>query len=493
MTKNIQSPKANAFNYSALEDAWNKHSIAVLDSMPGSGKTTAITDYIKTHNLNHVIFVTPFLSECEVELPNVKLKGMHFKFPAGGQGGKIQQLKELIEMGDTSSGNRFHRITCTHSAFKGLPHSVLDQLKHYTIIIDEQLDIIQKLDDIGPYTEDLLLGHGSIESATKLYTLNDPDWFTTTRSDEIVNISVTGYKPNDPNYELYNLAYLKRLYQYSQGNWFDVLNPDLLTKANRVLVLTHGFDCSFMHCWLKMHSIDHSYVDNEKLGLRSESSLKAALKSNLRFIEATAKVTQLNESKNGRPLSIAHWKSLSEEELKELGKTLDHIVKDKMKCKSDEIFWTAPKIVSTKIKSNSPRLSGKITLDKPFEIEDGSTEDELSDDSSAGQALSRSPAKNKGKSDKALKHDSWLPCNIKARNDFGSLTNCLYAMTLNPHPAILNILSDKSGFSKGEIENTFQLNNLLQFIYRGSIRNNQSMNLCIVPEKTKKLLQRFLD
>jgi DNA transposition AAA+ family ATPase len=39
--------QARTFNYQAIEDAWTKGKIAVLDSMPGSGKTTAITDYLR--------------------------------------------------------------------------------------------------------------------------------------------------------------------------------------------------------------------------------------------------------------------------------------------------------------------------------------------------------------------------------------------------------------------------------------------------------------
>ena len=73
--------QARSFNYQAIEDAWDKGKIAVLDSMPGSGKTTAITDYLRDTELNHVIFVSPFKSEVEQELPKRKLKGLHYVHP----------------------------------------------------------------------------------------------------------------------------------------------------------------------------------------------------------------------------------------------------------------------------------------------------------------------------------------------------------------------------------------------------------------------------
>ena len=129
--------RARSYDYQAIEDAWTKGSIAVLDSMPGSGKTTAITDYLRDKELNHVVFVSPFKSEVEQELPKGKLKGLNYVHPRSGRGGKVTQLKDLISMGDTSSGNKLHRITCTHSAFTRLTSEAFNQLGHYTLVIDE--------------------------------------------------------------------------------------------------------------------------------------------------------------------------------------------------------------------------------------------------------------------------------------------------------------------------------------------------------------------
>ncbi len=92
--------QARTFNYQAIEDAWTKGKIAVLDSMPGSGKTTAVTNYLRDKELNHVIFVSPFKSEVEHELPHSKLEGLNYVHPESGKGGKVSQLKELIIKGD---------------------------------------------------------------------------------------------------------------------------------------------------------------------------------------------------------------------------------------------------------------------------------------------------------------------------------------------------------------------------------------------------------
>lgn len=464
------------FNYEALEKAWQKSTIAVLDAMPGSGKTTAITQYLKDENLNHVLFVSPFKSEVEDELPNRKLKGLHYVHPQSGRGGKVTQLKDLIRLGDTSSGNRQHKITCTHSAFTRLTPEIFDQLGHYTLIIDETLDVINQLDEVRQYSDHILMSSGTVD-LTKRYHFNDQSWFDNlhTNDKEVFNETGDGYK--DFMFKLCQMASMKQLYRYSEGNWFRMLPIELLTKAKRVIIMTHGFENSFMHCWLKLHGIKHSYIDNENLGLVSENDLKSKLISNLQFVEPTATIASLAEGRRGyESLSVSHWKSLKEgEKVEAIAKALNNLAKVKMMADRANLFWTCPKFIRTDIESNASKLKGKITLQKPYEVADTEFSDLSEIDEQSG-----------------TEHSSWLPCNIKARNDFRHITNCIYAFSLNPPPSILNLLEATSGLDKGKIEATFKLNNLLQFIFRGSIRENKPMKLCIIPHRTRGLLDEFL-
>jgi hypothetical protein len=389
--------QARTFNYQAIEDAWDKGKIAVLDSMPGSGKTTAITNFLRDKDPSHVIFVSPFKSEVEQELPKRKLKGLHYVHPRSGKGGKVSHLKELITKGDNSSGNKLHRITCTHSAFTRLTSESFDQLG------------------------------------------------------------------------------------YCEGNWFYMLPIELLTKAKRVIVMTHGFENSFMHCWLKHHKVEHHYIDNEKLGLVPEVTLKQQLKSNLKLIELTKKLNDLAETRNFESFSMSHWKRLvTSKEIEDLKSSLNHIIKEKLRAGTSDIFWTCPKRYRTEVERLVPKLRGKITLQKQLEVAD------VNEDFIEHDDLAESDEQD-GKT-----HSSWLPCNIKARNDFGHITNCLYAFSLNPPPSLVNLLTGTSGIGAQKIKATFKLNNLLQFIYRGSIRQNKPMNLCIIPADTRALLDDFL-
>jgi hypothetical protein len=473
--------QARTFNYQAIEDAWDKGKIAVLDSMPGSGKTTAITNFLRDKDPSHVIFVSPFKSEVEQELPKRKLKGLHYVHPRSGKGGKVSHLKELITKGDNSSGNKLHRITCTHSAFTRLTSESFDQLGYYTLVIDETLDVIRQLDDVGRYTEYMLLGRGTVNSDTKHYQLDEKNWF-----DELHKTDKGDFEKNesvgkDFMFKLCQMAAQKQLYQYCEGNWFYMLPIELLTKAKRVIVMTHGFENSFMHCWLKHHKVEHHYIDNEKLGLVPEVTLKQQLKSNLKLIELTKKLNDLAETRNFESFSMSHWKRLvTSKEIEDLKSSLNHIIKEKLRAGTSDIFWTCPKRYRTEVERLVPKLRGKITLQKQLEVAD------VNEDFIEHDDLAESDEQD-GKT-----HSSWLPCNIKARNDFGHITNCLYAFSLNPPPSLVNLLTGTSGIGAQKIKATFKLNNLLQFIYRGSIRQNKPMNLCIIPADTRALLDDFL-
>ncbi len=473
--------QAHSFNYQAIEDAWDKGKIAVLDSMPGSGKTTAITNFLRNKDLKHVIFVSPFKSEVEQELPKRKLKGLHYAHPRSGKGGKVFHLKELITKGDSSSGNKLHRITCTHSAFTRLTSESFDQLGLYTLVIDETLDVIRQLDDVRLYSEHLLLSAGSVNEINKLYQFTDSTWFEASYKKNVDEFEVNGSGNKDSMFKLCQMAAQNQLYRYTEGNWFRMLPIELLTRAKKVIVMTHGFENSFMHCWLKLHNVQHHYIDNDKLGLESESKLKQQLKSNLTFIPLTRTLKALSEGRRHESLSISHWQQM--EENNSLHKTcsaINNLVKTEFKADKDNIFWTCPKAYKQQIEVAAPKLRGKITLQQPLELAD------------VNEDFINKSALKEADDEQGITHSSWLPCNIKARNDFGHITNCLYAFSLNPPPSVLNLLVKTSGISAKKINATFKLNNLLQFIYRGSIRQNKPMNLCIIPADTRALLDDFL-
>jgi len=123
-----------------------------------------------------------------------------------------------------------------------------------------------------------------------------------------------------------------------------MLPIELLIRAEKVIVMTHGFENSFMHCWLKLHNVQHHYIDNDKLGLKSESKLKQELKSNLTFVEPPKKLKDLADSRNFESFTKSHWDLLvNSKKIEDYKASLNHIVKEKLCADTSDIFWTCPK------------------------------------------------------------------------------------------------------------------------------------------------------
>lgn len=491
------SPSHN-YDFQALHNAWLNSKVGVIDSMPGSGKTTAVCQYLQQEQPRRVLFVSPFLSEVEHELPDVKLKGLDFAYPNGGNGGKTQQLKRLLQEGTfLPDGEKSYRTTCSHAAFTRLSPDDYPRLHGYTVIIDETLGVIDKLPDHRRFTSLFLAGLGSVDPVCGLFTLSDPDELA-----QLMDYDEKGFLKNggakDFMYPLANYALTGQLYRSDDSNWFRMLNPGLFASADRVLVMTHGFRGSFMHAWMHHHGMSHAMVDTVQLGLKSDAELRHELASNLIWIDHSRYFRDMNEERNGAPLSIAHYNKLKAAGgLSNMSKSLQNILKKSMKIKANDMFWTAPKAYIPALQKDASLLRGRLTLAKALELPDvdmaDMDESDGSDDDAYGSFHSTTKEKeNEKKTGKT--HTSHLPCNIKASNDYREISNCVYAISMNPPPDVLHMLSDSKadGLDQASMKDTHKLNNFLQFIYRGSIRANRKMQLYCIPDRTRDLAEAFL-
>lgn len=118
----------------------------------GTGKTTAMIDYINSNPNRQYIFITPFLKECERidNQTNVKFVSPDGKYS------KTSDFRNLISEGDN--------IIATHKLFSFIDSETMELLKmqDYVLILDEVLEVVEpvniKKDDI-----DLLLNNKTIK------------------------------------------------------------------------------------------------------------------------------------------------------------------------------------------------------------------------------------------------------------------------------------------------------------------------------------------
>ncbi len=83
-----------------------------------------------------------------------------------------------------------------------------------------------------------------------------------------------------------------------------------------------------------------------------------------------------------------------------------------------------------------------------------------------------------------------MPCTIRATNDYAHCTAMAYMVNRFLNPV------EKQFFLSHDIqvdEDTLALSELIQFMFRGSIRNGEKMACYIPSERQRDLLKKYLD
>lgn len=117
--------------------------IYVIDSIMGSGKTSAIINMInRSDNTEHFLIITPYLTEVERYIkacPKKKFKQPHiYTKTKGSIVSKYDDMKNLLRRGCN--------IVSTHSLFQRFTPEIINlcQIYGYTLIMDEVAEVIQE-------------------------------------------------------------------------------------------------------------------------------------------------------------------------------------------------------------------------------------------------------------------------------------------------------------------------------------------------------------
>lgn len=132
--------------------------VEVLDSIMGSGKTNAIITWIDTNPNVKYIYVSPLLTEIEEGARiHTNLKKVSFEIPSNESGSKSESFLELLKDGSN--------VACTHSLYLGMTSEHFNLIaKHgYTVIIDEELDVIESFDKYSISDLEWLYDNGVVE------------------------------------------------------------------------------------------------------------------------------------------------------------------------------------------------------------------------------------------------------------------------------------------------------------------------------------------
>lgn len=432
--------------------------INVVDAICGAGKTSWAIQYINESNekkkklafgeeLEHekFIYVTPFLNEVEriKECTNI---GFVDPEVINGKGSKMKHFRALIIAGQS--------IVTTHALFKKLDLDTLDMIEEagYTLIMDEVANVLEQY-NIQSDDFDILQRDGmiNIEKGGKvIWTADD-------------------YQ-GDRFYDIKVLAESENLHYINGVALFWTMNTRAFEAFESVYVLTYLFDGQDQRYYYEINDIKFekfsvvnvngryelieytSAVEPRKelynlLNVHEDAQNSSGRKSTLNSnFDSREKLT--DKQRYYQLSSTWYSKHANEEDFKQLNNNLNNFFRKTVPTDNNNLYWTAKKSFAPKLKNAKCKLNKKDDRSK----------------------------------------DNFVAFNARATNDYGHCTSMAFLYNRFPNPL------EKSFFAKYDVEineDMLAVSDLIQFIFRGSIRNGQPMNCYIPSGRMRSLLKSW--
>ncbi|MGJ3548376.1 hypothetical protein ACR6EC_21075 [Bacillus subtilis] len=311
--------------------------VKVIDSIMGSGKTSAAIDMINNSGTDeNFIFITPYLDEVDrikksisskqIYEPKVKKKGDKTQY-------KFESFHELL------SQNK--NIVATHNLFKNANDETKELILsgNYTLILDEVMEVVEQLrvkkHDLTTLFESKLI---YVEDGFVKWNEEKKDYET--RYDDIRDMALNN-----------NLMYFK------DNILIWNFPADIFKLFKEVYILTYMFDAQIQKYYYDINNIKYQkyvseFIDGQyrftKHNTEYESILKAQLRNKIKIYEGNLNtVGQLDYS-----LSSNWYKNKSPYTIKKVKNNVFNYFNNIVKSSSDEAMWTTYSEHKNKIKGN---------------------------------------------------------------------------------------------------------------------------------------------
>tara|TARA_R110002049_G_scaffold468_3_gene2656 strand:+ start:1813 stop:3147 length:1335 start_codon:yes stop_codon:yes gene_type:complete len=428
---NIRNKKCNEVKDSRKEDAKNR--INVYDAIMGSGKTTAANMRMKSYIQNNqkFIYVTPFLKEIQRTKSSLGNDNIFAPKPTN------EYVHTEIILDENGNIN-FNKLSRNKYKFLNKGEHFLKLVKDgKNIVTTHALFTALVASNAGLFNDYLLIIDEVINPIEVLnFGPRDLEILTNEKLiavDSNNKVISTDKKYKDDSFKTV-LAFCKQDNVYLQNNSFISLFPIEIIKAfKEVQILTYLFESSLMAAYLKLSNINYNIIKNN-----SEPKEKELIKNNLTIYEGSRNQSPRSKDTN---YSKSHLTKLSSKQNKSIKNAVTYVFRYEFGSKPNEKAFTTFKIMREKLQAR-----GYI----------------------------------KG----------FIPVNSRATNEFVNINAMAYLANRYLNPAIVNFFK-----SKGVIidEDTWALSELIQWVWRGSIRDKKPMNLYIPSNRMRRLLYQWLD
>lgn len=291
------------------------NTVKVLDSMMGSGKSTAILDWMDSNPQKSYIFVSPLLSEVE-EGGRVHrhLKNVSLEIPSDIEGTKSASLLNMLRNGDS--------IACTHSLYLSMTeqHFTELELTGYTVILDEEVDVIDGFNKCSKDDLQWLMEKGDI-------SIREQDGM----------VEWVGARDKISRKHKYHdfLQYCdaKALYSTKRSDTMMVsqLPIKLFEVAKEVIILTYMFKGNVLDSFLRLKSFDIVPFEEVELPKIDKSEVRKLLT----VIPPSDKIKDYS-------MSATWWMEASNKQINDVANFIRTNARSRGFV-ADDILWTIPK------------------------------------------------------------------------------------------------------------------------------------------------------
>lgn len=412
--------------------------IYVVDSIMGSGKTSAMINFINnSDDKKKFIYITPYLTEVDRIMTKCKTKRFFQPKQTTNTSGnkkasetkaiyasKINGLKRLL--------NKGYNIVTTHALFYHFDDEIIAKCRemNYTLVMDEVADVVRLYDEI-----------------TK---------------DDVDNLLVRYVKVNDDqslswNNELFK-DYTGRFYKekmlcdsgvlsiYSDSIIMWMFPMKIFEAFKDIYILTYKFSAQIQKYYYDYHGVSFTnlYVKGDNIDNYSFTTEKVESKPLYNYKELieildNEKMNSIGDKESA--LSKTWYENATKTDYKKISNNTFNFFHNIAKAKSEQCLWTTYKEFKDKVK---------------------------------GRGFT----------------NGFIPCNMRASNEFSDRHYMAYLINFYANPLVTNFFRTR----KIEVNREeYALSDMIQLIWRSAIRNGEKIYLYMPSKRMRRILNNWLD
>lgn len=395
----------------------------------GSGKTSAAIELMNSDTNNNYIFITPYLNEIDRIKTQCSNRKFHEPKVYSRHGETFYKMDSLHQLLQNEKN-----IATTHALFKMSNEKTKELILYgdYVLILDEVMEVVKQL-EISKADIQMLLN--------EKWIINDEGvirWNTKKEED-------IGEEYKGEFITVKRLALNNNLILHNNSILFWNFPADIFKLFKDVYVLTYMFDAQLQKYYYDMNNINYekyiSIKENGKFVFKknvnySDAEVKERLKTKINIYDGV-----LNKIGDGKfPLSKS-WYESKKHLHKKVKNNVENYFKNIVKSGTNFNMWTTFKDYQGKIK---------------------------------GKGYTK----------------GFVSCTARATNEYSHKTSLAYTINRFIRPTISEYFRSNGAIVDDDL---YALSELLQWIWRSAIRNDEEINLYIPSERMRTLLIDWMD